>query len=91
MVTDDTQAGETSETSTPEAEATSSWDADGLARKGGILVALLVLLVSVFYVFAAVDDIIRVWLTARWVPVWRALFALAVAGLAVYVVTRLTR
>lgn len=91
MVTDETQQDEPSTLPTAQTDSSGKWEADAIARKGGILVALLVLLVSVFYVFAAVDDIIRAWLTYRWVPVWRAIFALAVAGLAVYVVTRLTR
>lgn len=73
----------------PEA-ASGSMEIEELARKGGIIVALAVLVVAVFFVFDAVNDIIWAWLTERWVPVWRAVFALGVA-LAVYVIGRLTR
>lgn len=61
-----------------------------LAQKGGIVVALLVAVVALFVAFQAVTDVIQTWLAPRWVPVWRALFALGVAAVAIYVVRRLT-
>lgn len=61
-----------------------------LAVKGGIVVALLVAVVALFVAFQAVTDVIQTWLAPRWVPVWRALFALGVAAVAIYVVRRLT-
>jgi protein-S-isoprenylcysteine O-methyltransferase Ste14 len=67
-------------------EATGSKE---LALKGGIVVALLVAGVSVFVAFRAVTDAISTWLQPRWVPIWRAVFALVVAALALSVVLRL--
>lgn len=75
----------------PQAAEASGWSPNELARKGGIGVALLVLVVSLFYLFAAVGDVIRIWLEPRWVPVWETVFALAVAALSVHVILRLTR
>lgn len=62
-----------------------------LAQKGGIVVALIVTIVAVFVAFQAVTDAISTWLQPRWVPIWRAVFALGVAGLALYVIRQLTR
>lgn len=71
-------------------EGSESMAASELAQKGGIVVSLLVAVVALFVAFQAVTDVIQTWLEPRWVPVWRALFALGVAALAVYVVRRLT-
>lgn len=66
-------------------------DAGELAQKGGIVLALIVGAVAVFVAFQAVTDAISTWLEPRWVPIWRALFAVAVAAIALYVVRQLTR
>lgn len=84
---------DTPQTAEPSEETNTDDGAAGgaLAQRGGIVVALVVLLVAIFYAFAAIDDVIGLWLADRWVPVWRAVFAIGVAGLAVWVIVRLTR
>lgn len=89
----DETAEATAETPAPSTETPD--DAEGtsaaeLAQKGGIVVALLVAVVALFVAFQAVTDVIQTWLEPRWVPVWRAVFALGVVALAVDVVRRLT-
>lgn len=79
---------EASTASPPPDEGT---DAGELAQKGGIVLALIVMAVAVFVAFQAVTDAISTWLEPRWVPIWRALFAVAVAVVAIYVVRQLTR
>lgn len=65
-------------------------EASDLVRKGLLALTLVVLGVSVMLLYLAINDIIVVWLQDRWVPVWRAAFALAVAALALAVLMRLT-
>jgi len=61
------------------------------ARRGLVLLALVVLGAGLLMLFSAVNDVIVTWLDAKWVPVWRAIFAVAVTGLAVGVLMRVTR
>lgn len=61
-----------------------------LARKGAVVLALLVAAGALLVAFQAVTSVINTWLQDRWVPVWRAVFALLVVGLAVWVLKRLT-
>jgi uncharacterized membrane protein len=67
-------------------------DQDGswLARKGMLAIALVMLAGSLLVAFLAINDVIAVWLEDKWVPVWRAAFAVSVAGVALVVITRLT-
>lgn len=83
---DDTPTVENAPTEHPEEDAQLS----ELARKGGIVLALIVAALSLFVALTAVSDAIRVWLEPRWVPIWRAIFALAVAGVALWTVRRLS-
>jgi len=80
-----------SEIASTNADTTAGADVLRFARRAGIVLALIVLAVAVFQVFTAVTDVIQTWLEPRWVPVWRAIFALSVASLAVLVVLRLAR
>lgn len=62
-----------------------------LVRKGALAVALIVLTVALFFSFFSISAAIRTWFQDRWVPVARSVFGVAVAGLAILVVLRLTR
>lgn len=62
-----------------------------LVRKGALAVALIVLTVALFFSFFSISAAIRTWFQDRWVPVARSAFGVAVAGLAIFVVVRLTR
>lgn len=62
-----------------------------LVRKGALAVALIVLTVALFFSFFSISAAIRTWFQDRWVPVARSVFGVAVAGLAIFVVVRLTR
>lgn len=61
-----------------------------MARKGAVVLALLVAAGSLLVAFFAVTSAIQTWLEPRWVPIWRAAFAFLVAGLAFWVLKRLT-
>lgn len=65
-------------------------DTSELVRKGLLALTLVVLGASVLLAYVAINDIIVTWLEDRWVPVWRAAFALGVAGMALWVLARLT-
>lgn len=62
-----------------------------LVRKGALAVALIVLIVALFFSFFSISAAIRTWFQDRWVPVARSVFGVAVASLAIFVVVRLTR
>lgn len=62
-----------------------------LVRKAGLTVSMVVLVVAIFYSFFSITGAIQTWFQDRWVPVAQSVFGIAVAGLAVFVVTRLTR
>lgn len=88
---DPNQAPSQTPTPEPAADEERSMPAEELARKGAIILALLAAAGALLVAFNAISDAIRTWLEPRWVPVWQALFALAVAGLALWVVHRLTQ
>lgn len=67
-----------------------SHDPRDLVRKGLLALTLAVLGLSVVVAYLAVNDILVVWLQERWVPVWRAGFALTVGAVALWVLARLT-
>lgn len=88
---DEMQTAAETQDAEPATTEASSMSAEELARRGAIVAALVVSVIALFVAFQAVTDVIQTWLTPRWVPVWRALFALGVAGAAMWVVHRLTR
>lgn len=59
-------------------------------RRGLVVIVLAVLAAGLALAFVAVNDVIAVWLEDRWVPVWRAAFAAAVVGVALWALARLT-
>lgn len=67
-----------------------SHDPRELVRKGLLALTLAMLGISVVVAYLAVNDILVAWLQERWVPVWRAGFALAVGATALWVLARLT-
>lgn len=60
-------------------------------RVGLVVLALLALAVSLFTVYASALEAIRTWLEWRWVALARAVFALVVGALAVWVLQRITK
>jgi len=78
------------ETTTDDTPSNASNKTREMTRKGGIVLTLLVAAGSILVAFQAVTSAINTWLTDRWVPVWRAIFAIGVAALAFWVLKRLT-
>lgn len=60
-------------------------------EKTVLVITLVVLALAILVFLIAVNQIIEVWLRHQWVPIARAVTALGVAGLCLYVLVRLTR
>jgi hypothetical protein len=75
------------------APARASWTANPkeTVRRVALILALVFLAISLVVAYVSANSIVELWFEHQWVPVARLVLALGIAGLALWVVLRLTQ
>ena len=74
-----------------EEEEVSKSKLEDTVRKIFVVISLIFLIISIFGLYMALNEVISVWIGYKYAPIYRALLNIAVLVLSIYVLTLLLR